>query len=114
MSILYHIDSVYFMYIQTGTTPLHIAASDGQLEIVKLLLKNKADANCQDNVRTYIMFMCFDVYTVCVLYIMCICIVCRIYNLSILHLCIHYIYVSCIYRRETLHSTSFKIVVPLT
>ena len=34
-----------------GMTPLHLAAEKGYLETVRVLVENKADSNCRDNVR---------------------------------------------------------------
>jgi len=36
---------------QNGSTPLHSAAGNGQLETCKLLLEMKADVNAKDQVR---------------------------------------------------------------
>jgi len=39
---------------QVGLTALHWAATNGHLEVVKLLLKNKADVNVVENEVRYI------------------------------------------------------------
>ena len=35
--------------MQDGTTPLHIAAYNGQLEVVQLLLRHRADKELKNN-----------------------------------------------------------------
>jgi len=40
--------------MQDQATPLHIAAHNGHLEVVKLLMAHKADVNVMDKVVMYI------------------------------------------------------------
>lgn len=51
MFTLYHIDSVYVMYIQNVRTSLHMAVLTGRLDIIKLLLAKEADVTCKDKVK---------------------------------------------------------------
>ena len=42
---------MHIYVIQNGETALHIACSEGHMEVIHLLLQNGSDVNLQDQVR---------------------------------------------------------------
>lgn len=48
---LIHCTMLFLYEMQTGDTPLHAAAIQGHLEVIKILLKQNADVEARNNVR---------------------------------------------------------------